>query len=121
MLCQLTEERFHLGSTKRTIQADGENRIGLDTGEEGFKGLSAQRTSRQVTHRHRQHDGQFLIQLYHHLHGCIDSHLRIQGIEDRLYQQDIHTTLDQCTHLFLVGTEQLIIGQLSCGRVTHIG
>ena len=117
---QLSEEGFHLRRTKRTVQSDGEDRIRAHAGEEGFERLTTQRTTCQITHRHREHDGQFYLPMLHHPHRGIDGHLGIERIKDCLYQQGIHPTLYESIHLFLIGRQQRIVVEVSGSRVTHI-
>ena len=55
-LGEFTQERFHLRGTKRTVQSYRKNVVGADAGKESVERLSTQRTTSQITHRHRQHD-----------------------------------------------------------------
>ena len=57
----------------------------------------------------------------HHLHSSINSHFCIQRIENGLNKDGIHLTLHQSINLFLICSQQIIISQISCGRITYIG
>ena len=58
------------------------------------------------------------------LHGrqsSIDSHFRIQRVKDGLNEQNVHPTLYQRIHLFVVSIKQLVVGELAQGRIAHVG
>ena len=56
-LGEFTQEWFHLRGTKRTVQSNRKNVVGADAGKESIECLSTQRTTSQITHRYRKHDG----------------------------------------------------------------
>ena len=118
---QFPQIRLHLCGTKRAVEPNRENGIATDTGQKGIERLSAECTPGQVADGDREHERQFYAFLLHRTHRSIDGTLGIERIEDRLYQQGIHPTLDQTVHLFLVSLEQLIVGQFPGSRVTHVG
>ena len=100
---QLSEEGFHLRRTKRTVQSDGEDGIRAHAGEESLERLTTQRATRQIAHRHREHDGQFYLSSLRHLHHGINSHFGIECVEDGFDEQSIDTTIGEGLDLFFVG------------------
>ena len=120
-LGEFTKERFHLRGTKRAVQSYGEDLISTDAGKKSVERLTTQRTTCQIAHRHGNHNRQFYPSSCHHTSSGIDSHLRIQRVENGFYQQGVHPTRYQGISLFLVGCQKLVIRQFTFRRITHIG
>ncbi len=73
-------------------------------------------------HGETEHQRQLLSLPAHHLGGNIQGNLRVLHVEDGLYQQTVHATVDECFHLFFVGIAQtdgesgvgMLVGQRAC-------
>ena len=46
---------------------------------------------------------------------------RSLGVEDGLYEHGVDSTPEQCFYLLLVGGMQLVVGDVACGGVAHVG
>ena len=117
---QFAQIGFHLRGAKRAVQADGEYWISTHAGEESIQGLSGECSSCQITDGDGEHDGQRRAPLLHHPHRSVDTALGVQRVEDSLNQQGIHPTLYERIHLLHIGVEQLVVGQFTSRRITHI-
>ena len=82
---QLAQEGQHLARTKRAVQTHREDGITTDAGQEGIEGLSTECATSQVADGSTQHDGHLTTTLLHGSNRSIDSHLRIQAIENGFY------------------------------------
>ena len=119
-LCQMLDERFHLGSTEGTVHTYRENRIRRERGQESIHGLTAQCSASQITHRKTDHNRQLYPMLLHHGDGSINHSLAVERIEDGLDEDDISTTFDETIHLFADISEKFIIRNLPGGRITDV-
>ena len=119
-LCQMLDERFHLGSTEGTVHTYRENRIRRERGQESIHGLTAQCSASQITHRKTDHNRQFYPMLLHHGDGSINHSLAVERIEDGLDEDDISTTFDETIHLFADIGEKFIVRNLPGGRITDV-
>ena len=100
---QFLEERFHLGGTKRAVQSQREDVVGADTRQEGIERLATQRSSCKIAHGDGEHDRQSDTSARHHTVYGVDSHLRIQRVEDGLDEHGVYPTLYQSVSLLFVG------------------
>ena len=119
--CQLAQEGQHLRRTERAVQTHREDGIAADAGKESLQRLSAECAPCQVADGSTQHDGQLRATLLHHRHGGIDSHLGIQRVEYRFYQQGIHPTRYQSVCLFAIRLEQFVVRHVTRSRITDVG
>ena len=106
---QLSEEGEHVRSTKRTVEANGENGSMADRSEEGFKGLARKGAATLVGNGDAEHKGHGLAMLKGALNS-VDGRLGIERIKDGFDEQGIHATIQQSFHLFAVSLNQFIKG-----------
>ena len=57
----------------------------------------------------------------HHREGCIHHCFAVKRIENRLYENNICTSLNKSIYLFCTDIEEVIVGHVTCGRIAHIG
>ena len=92
---EFLDMRAHLGSAERAVHPHDERLGVLDRGPERLDRLPRQRPAGQVD----DGDGDPQRQVRHHVPGRRDSRLGVQGVEDRLDEQQVHAALSQRRHL----------------------
>ena len=117
---QLTQERFQLLGSERTVQTYGENRCMLNRCQECFQRLTGQGTATGIGNSNGQHQRYFSTSLLHSFARRIDSRLGIQRIENGFNQNSIHPTFEQSIHLLLIGLNQFIERYGTISRVVYI-
>ncbi len=111
----------HLARAERAIKPDRERLRVRDRGPERFRRLPRERAARPVRDgagdHHRQADRPLRKQRLERE----DRSLRIQGVEDRLDQQDIDPAVHQPARLLAVGRDQIVEGGGAEARIRNIG
>ena len=110
------DERPHLGRTERAVHADDERLRLLDRDPEGLDRLPGQVAAAAVDCGERQPQ--------RHLGRRVargdDGRLRVQGVEDRLDEEQVDTAVAQRGHLLRVRLDHLIEGDRAIRRVLHL-
>ena len=117
---QLFQVRTQIAGAQRAVQAH-RNGFGVaDRVPERFSGLSGQCAARGIGNGPGDHDRQFKADFFEHaLHGE-NCGLGIEGVEDRLDQDQIGAALDQAVSGFGVVFHQLIEGHVAVTGVVHV-
>ena len=121
MFCQFSQVRFHIGSAERAVQADTDNISMLHGSQKRKQRLSGKRTSPLGRQRQRKHNRQILAFFLQHGLGGFQSGFHIQRVESRFKQDDIHASVYQGVHLFLIGVIQIHVGDSPVSRIAHVG
>ena len=106
---QLSEEGEHIRSTKRTVEAHGEDGSMADGSQKGFERLARKGAAALVGNGDAQHKRYGLAMLEGALDG-VDGRLGIERIKDGFDEQGIHATVQQSLNLFAVSLNQFIKG-----------
>ena len=117
---QCSEIRQHLRCTKRTVEPHREDGIIGDAGQESLKGLSAQRASCKVADSHADHNGQLTSGFFHDLHRSVNGCFAVERVKDRLNDDGVDTSADQCLHFFAIGVEEFVIAKITRRWVADI-
>ena len=120
VLCQLLQEGEHLVGTERAVQSNGEDVERADGGKERFQRLTAEQPACLVGDGDAEHDGEFLLPLFHHIAHGGNSRFGIQRVEDSFNKQSIYPTRYQCFSLLFICSQQLVVSQISSSRIAHI-
>ena len=120
---QLLRIGAHQSGAERAIEADRQ-RLGMAHRiPEGRHGLARQDAARGVGDGARDHQRQArrLGMLVEILVDREQRRLAVQGVEDGLDQQQVGAAIDQAAHLFVIGGDQLVEGDVARRRVVHVG
>ena len=119
-LSHVFDERLHLRSTKGTVHADREDRIRRKRSKESIYSLTAERSTRQITHRKTDHNRQLYSMFLHHGERRIYHRLAVESIEDGFDENHVSTAFDKTIHLFAYIGEKFIVGNLAGGRIADV-
>ena len=118
---QLRGIRTHLGSAEGAVEPDRQ-RAGVAHGvPERLGDLPREGASGGVGDGAGDDDRPAAAVL---LEQCLegeDRGLGVEGVEDRLDDQEVGTAVDQATRLVDVGPDQLVEGDVALARVVHVG
>jgi hypothetical protein len=109
------EVRAHLRGAERAVDADRERLRVLDGDPERLRRLTRERPAAPVGDR----DGEHQRHLRRDLLRRGDRRLRVEGVEDRLDQQEIRPAVDQASDLLRVALGQLVERDRAERRVAH--
>ena len=115
-LRELGDVRAHLVGAQRAVQADDQRARVPDRRPERVHRLPGQRPAGAVHDRHRDPDRQVRRDVVRGLQRG----LRVQRVEDRLDQQDVHAAGVQRGDLLGVGVVDLLVGDRAVGRVLDL-
>ena len=117
---QLLEERPHLRRAQRAIDPHREEREVGDGVPERLGGLAGQIAAGAVGDGQAGHHRQAAFPLVEERLDGEQRRLGIQGVEDRLHQQQVDAALGQAPGLFQVGGDQLVEGDAARPRVVDV-
>ena len=107
--------------TEGAVEPD-DQRVGMaDAVPEGLDGLARQGPARRVDDGPRDDQRQPLAELVEERLDRGDRRLRVEGVEDRLDEEDVGAALDQAGGRFLVGDLQLFPADAAGSRIADIG
>ncbi len=115
------KERAHFGSAESAIEADRERlRVG-DADVKRFRGGAGEGPAALVHNRPRDHhrDTRKLPSLKHRLDGK-ESRLRVECVEDRLDEKEVHSPRQKASHLLRVRCQHLVEIDPAEIRVLHL-
>ena len=118
---QLLQEGFQLAGTERTVQAHREDIGMLHGSQEGVQRLAGQGTPCRVGNSDGEHQRHTASHFLHRLLRRIKGSFGVEGVEDGLDEQCIHSSLQQGSHLLAVGVGQVVEGQGTVGGIAHVG
>ena len=52
--------------------------------------------------------------------GCINGHFGVQRVENGLDENNVHAAFHQSLHLFVIGLEELVVGQFAGSRIADV-
>ena len=119
-LAQLRDVGADLVCSERAVDAHREGvRVG-DGAPEGIHGLPGEGAPAGLGDGHRDHDRQPPPDLLVDLVDRDEGGLGVQGVEDRLDQEEVHAAFDQSPGLLGIGVAKLLEGDGAEGRVVHV-
>ena len=112
----------HLGGTEGAVEPD-RHEFGRvrHRDPEGLGRLAGERASAEVGDRARDHDGQTMVCLPVNLVDRVNRCLGVQGVENRLDEQDVGAAVDQAAYLLLIGRRDLFERDRPVARVIDVG
>jgi len=106
---------------ERAVQADRHQRRVLDRGPERLERLTRQGPPRGVGDGAGQHDRDLASQPLTHPVAGVQRRLGVEGVEDRLDQDQVAAAAHQRRHLLLVVARELVEGHRPEARVLDVG
>ena len=88
--------------------------------QKGFQRLTGQSASCAVGNRNGKHQRNLTADCRHRFLGRINGSLGIQRVENRFDEQQIHPSLYQRLHLFLIGRSQFVKSQCPITGIVHV-
>ncbi len=113
--------RPHGVGPQRTIEAYGEGVGVAHRIPEGRRGLARQRAAGEIGDRARDHHRQSHTLGKKTLFTGKDRRLGVQGVEDRLYQDDVGAAVDQPVDLLAIGEAQVVEGDGAVAGIIDVG
>jgi hypothetical protein len=118
-------ELLHVGAevpgAARAVHADGERAGVGDRAPERLHGLPREHPPREIRDRHRHDERKLDSGGLEDLLGGDERSLRVQGVEDRLDEQEVDVALDQRPHLLHVGVAHLVEGDGAVAGIVDVG
>ena len=103
---EFLDKRKHLIWPGGTVESEAEKGKGSKACHKGLKSLPTERPSTLVTEGYTYHQRNGSLLCFHLLKTCNDGTFCHQGIEDRLYEEEVYPSLQQRTNLFTVHREE---------------
>jgi hypothetical protein len=120
-LADLLDMGPHLARAEGAVEADRQRRRMADRMPKGGRRLAGQGAAGQVRDGARDHDRQLDTALGEDLPGGNDGRLGVQGVEDRLDQDDLGAAVDEPPHLLAIGVAHLIKGDGAIAGIVDVG
>ena len=117
----LGQVRAHLLGAERAVEADGEGAGVADRVPEGGGGLAGEGAPRAVGDRARDHQRQAHALLGEDLLGGEDRGLGVQGVEDRLDEEEVGAAVDEAADLLGVGGAEVVEADGAEAGVVDVG
>src|ERR1700737_136110 len=105
-MCKLFDVRFHLVRAERTVQSDNERLRVCDRSQKRFYCLPAQHAPGTMGHGGGNHHRLFFV--FEKFGDSEPRSFGVERVEDRLDNQKIDISYDECADLIEVGLTQLI-------------
>ena len=86
---------------------------------ERFRRLARERAARAVGDRAGNHDWKFDARFVEGFKRCEAGRLGVQRVEDRFYEDDVGSALDQRLDLILVGRAQFVEVDVAIARIAN--
>ena len=118
---ELLDVRAHLGGAQRAVDPDGKRVRVRDRVPEGLDGLARERAAAAVGDRDRNNDRNAPAALLETIFNGRERRLGVQGVEDRLHQQEVDPAFQEAAHLISVSGRESIEVDGAKRRVLHLG
>ena len=118
---ELLDPRAQLDRPERAVEPDRERPRVLDRVPERFDRLPRQGAAGSVGDGARDDDREAPAQLFEHRFESVDRGLRVQSVEHRLDEEEVHATRNERVRCLFVGSPQLVEARVAGAGILHLG